>query len=329
MRTPVAFFLFNRPDLTERVFAEIAKARPPVLLLIADGPRADRPDEPARCAATRAIVERIDWDCRVLRNYAPANMGCGRRQSSGMMWIFEQIEEAIILEDDTFPDPSFFPFCEEMLARYRHDERVMHISGDNWLFGRGTVPDSYFFSRYCLSWGWASWRRAFRFYDPAIPLWPAVRETDWLDNLLLDPRAVDHWRQIFDLTHASIDNVDTWDYQWLLTIWLQNGLCALPDRNLISNLGFNRADAAHLTGGADDPRNSLATLEMPLPLRHPESMVWRRDLDQQMFDVCIRPRRRPYDVVREACVGSLPTPVRRSLSSLKAALRSAPQETTG
>src|SRR5215831_3805810 len=158
MRTPVALIIFNRPDVTERVFAEIAHARPRKLLVIADGPRFNRPGEAEKCTATRAIIDRVNWECEVLKNYSDVNLGCGGRESSAMIWIFEQAEEAIILEDDTLPQPTFFRFCEELLEKYRDDERVMHISGDNWLFGQKRISDSYFFSHYCLSWGWASWR---------------------------------------------------------------------------------------------------------------------------------------------------------------------------
>jgi hypothetical protein len=322
MHTPIAFLVFNRPDLTERVFAEIARVRPEKLLLIADGPRANRPDDLDKCAATRAIVERVDWDCEVLRNYSDVNLGCGRREASGMIWIFEQVEEAIILEDDTLPHSTFFPFCEEMLEKYRDDERVMHVSGDNWLSGQKVPPDSYSFSRYSLSWGWAGWRRAFRLYDPEIRLWPSVRDTSWLDGLLGDSRAAEYWTKVFDLTHAGIDKVDTWDYQWLFTIWLHHGLSILPAQNLISNLGFNRADAAHLKGGGADPRNNAAIEPMRFPLKHPAHMVRDSEADQMMFDQFISPLAEGslHSRVRNKVVERIPSPIRRSLSSLKSKL---------
>jgi hypothetical protein len=323
MDTPVALIVFNRPDLTKQVFDEVRRARPSKLLLIADGPRATRPTDAEKCAETRAIVERVDWPCEVLKNYSDVNLGCGLRESSGMIWIFEQVEEAIILEDDTWPHPSFFPFCEAMLDKYRDDERVMHISGDNWLVGgESPLHESYLFSRYCLSWGWASWRRAFRHYDPKMSLWPQMRDTSWLSGLLGDERAVEHWKRIFDLTHAGMKFVDTWDYQWLFTIWLHHGLSALPRVNLISNLGFAREDAAHMTGGANDPRSRSATAEMRFPLVHPKYMARDVVADQRMFDQCIAPR--PvlglYGTVRQNIVDVLPTPVRRSLSTFKARL---------
>ena len=119
LNTPVAFLIFNRPHTTQRVFAEIAKARPPKLLVVADGPRNDRPGEAELCAQTRAIIDQVDWDCEVLTHYADKNMGCKKRIASGIDWVFTQVEEAIILEDDCLPEASFFQFCEENLAPAR------------------------------------------------------------------------------------------------------------------------------------------------------------------------------------------------------------------
>src|SRR4051812_29861164 len=112
LETPVAFLIFNRPDVTEKVFEQIALARPKTLLVVADGPRT--PLEAEVCAKTRAIIDRVDWDCEVLKNYSETNMGCRLRVSSGIDWVFSQVPEAIILEDDCLPHPSFFPFCAQM-----------------------------------------------------------------------------------------------------------------------------------------------------------------------------------------------------------------------
>jgi hypothetical protein len=152
LKTPVAFLVFNRPESTIKVFEEIRRARPPRLLVAADGTRADRPGEAEKCAAVRAIIDTVDWPCEVLKNYSDVNLGCKVRVSSGLDWVFEQVEEAIILEDDCLPHPTFFRFCEELLERYRYDERVGIISGDNFLFGVRRTQDSYYFSRYAHIW---------------------------------------------------------------------------------------------------------------------------------------------------------------------------------
>ena len=156
-KSPVAFLVFNRPETTRRVFAEIAKARPRKLLLVADGPRRQLPDEHARCREVRQIVSGVDWDCEILTNYSEDNLGCVVRVSTGIDWVFTQVEDAIILEDDCLPHPTFFRFCDEMLEMYRVDDRIMTISGDNFQFGRRRWNYSYYFSRYPHIWGWATW----------------------------------------------------------------------------------------------------------------------------------------------------------------------------
>jgi hypothetical protein len=266
MQTPVALILYNRPELTARVFAAIRRAQPARLLLIADGPRSmiERPDDSERCAAARAVVNQVDWDCQVLTNYADHNLGVRQRVDSGLAWVFSRVDAAIVLEDDCLPDPTFFTFCEQMLERYLHDERVMAISGNNFLRGRYQPPASYYFSRYPLSWGWATWRRAWQRYDPAMQRWPGLRDGGWLTRLLDEPAAVRYWTYQFQKNYETREN---WDYAWIYSCWLQGGLTIAPSVNLVSNIGFH-LDATHTR----DPRSPLANLpavSIPLPLRHP------------------------------------------------------------
>jgi hypothetical protein len=264
LKTPVAFFIFNRPDTTELVFNEIAKVRPTKLLVVADGPRPSRAEDAENCAAARKIIERIDWDCEILTNYAEDNLGCKVRVSSGLNWVFEQVEEAIILEDDCLPHPSFFAFCEEMLERYRHDDRVSQIGGCNFQQGRLPEPYSYYYSIYHHIWGWASWRRAWRDYDIEMRMWPAFRDENWLQNLLPTKRSLKRWTDVFQAVYEG--RIDTWDYQWVYSSWVKGRLAITPTSNLVSNIGF-RPDATHTTQKTHEAE--IPTERMPFPLRHP------------------------------------------------------------
>ena len=268
LNTPVAFIIFNRPDTTERVFAEIARAKPPKLLVVADGPRATRQGEAEKCAATRAIVDRVDWNCEVLTNYSEVNLGCKNRVASGLDWVFEQVPEAIILEDDCLPHPTFFRYCEELLGRYRDDERIGQIGGVNFQFGRGRTDDSYYFSRYNHIWGWASWRRAWKNYDVSLTLWPLVREREALLDILGTQRQVKHWATIFQLCYDS--KIDTWDYQWTFANMINHSLTILPNVNLISNIGFGE-NATHTT--EDSQLANMAVVKMQFPLVHPAYVI--------------------------------------------------------
>ncbi len=237
VNTPVALFLFNRPDLTARVFERIAQSQPRQLLLVADGPRHEA--EATLCEQARAVVGAVSWECEVHTNFSEVNLGCKRRVSSGLDWVFSLVERAIILEDDCLPAPDFFVYCAAMLDRYKADTRIMHISGDNFVPAAQTAY-SHYFSRYFHVWGWATWRRAWQHYDVEMSHWPAARE-DVLGQCA-DAAEKRHWSRFFDA--AQRGDIDTWDVQWVLACWLQSGLAVVPRVNLISNIGF-RADATH------------------------------------------------------------------------------------
>ena len=265
MDTPVAFIIFNRPDTTERVFAEIAKAKPPKLLVVSDGPRSNREREFERVAQTREIIERVDWPCDVLTNFSDVNLGCRTRVSSGIDWIFEHVEEAIILEDDCLPETTFFRFCQEMLDRYRHDQRVGMITGDNFQFGRRYSDDSYYFSKYMHIWGWASWRdRWSGSYDVNMFHWQRVRDEGRIEDLVADKEEIGFWAETFNRVYLG--EIDTWDHQWVFANWIEGRLGVVPSVNLISNIGFG-VDATHTK--ARSPLSELPTFPMSFPLKHP------------------------------------------------------------
>jgi hypothetical protein len=264
IQSPVVFLIFNRPEQTARIFAAIRAARPARLLVVADGPRLGRAGEEELCGKTRSVIDGVDWPCHVLRNFSDVNMGCGRRVSSGLDWAFAHVEEAIILEDDCLPDPNFFPYCVELLERYRADERIMMISGDNFQNGASRTPNSYYFSQLVHCWGWATWRRAWRHYDFTMSDWRQRRRTQWINAVTKNPVMGLRWRDCFDAVMAG--KIDTWDYQWVYCIMARNGLSIVPDVNLVTNIGFG-AGATHTLTVAQ--RYIVPSRAIGFPLRHP------------------------------------------------------------
>lgn len=275
-QTPVALFGFNRPELTAQILAEIRRARPPQLLYVVDGPRSAADD--ASCEATRRLVREVDWPCKVQTNFAGSNLGCGRRVSSGLNWVFSQVEEAIILEDDCLPCPAFFAFCEAMLARYREDPKVMHISGSSFLGGAFNLNHSYCFSKYAVIWGWATWRRAWRHYDFAIPAWPDFRQRR-LRERFPDRIEARHWISRMEPIYKR-ERQDTWDYQWIFTLWACDALAVMPKENLITNIGAG-ADATHMK--KKSARANLPTGD-PGQLKHPADIEIDDAADRIIFD---------------------------------------------
>lgn len=268
---PVLFLVFNRPDTTQKVFEAIRQARPSRLYIAADGPRSERLGEAEKVQAVRDyVMNHIDWPCEVKTLFRDSNLGCRLAVSTAIDWFFENEPEGIILEDDTLPDATFFRFAEELLSRYREDERVMIISGD-YFHGSAYQPThSYFFSRHIHIWGWASWRRAWRHYDHDMAQWPTLRNTDWL--LTVGDGNQDfqrYWTRIFDVAYAG--EIDSWGYRWVFSCWAQSGLGILPNCNLVTNIGFGE-NATHTT--SSDGKFAKIPLEpMAFPLSHPENLV--------------------------------------------------------
>ena len=279
LETPVVLIIFKRPDTTEKVFEAIRQAKPPKLLVIADGSRSDKSGEAEKCAATRKIIDRVDWDCEVLKNYSEINLGCAKRVSSGLDWVFEQVPEAIILEDDCVPHPTFFRFCEELLKRYRYDERIASISGQNVQLGRNKTEYSYYFSRYPHIWGWATWRRSWQYYDFDMKLWPEIKAKNLLRNILQDPEAKKCWSEIFQSTYEYDKRIDNWDSQWTFSCWVESKLSILANVNLISNTGFGLESTN--TNNEKSPYSNLAVEAIEFPMKHPPYVI--RDTQADRF----------------------------------------------
>jgi len=274
LSTPVLFLIFNRPDTTQQVFNEIRKAKPEELFIAADGPRDNRPDDIENCKKTREIIRQVDWNCNVSTLFRDNNLGCKLAVSSAIDWFFSQVEEGIILEDDCVPDQSFFLFCQELLERYRDDKRIMMISGDNFEFGQKRMEYSYYFSRYFHIWGWATWKRAWKYYDVDMKAWPEIREKGYLNDLLFEKKIVKYWESIFNLVYEGL--INTWDYQWIFACWIQEGLSITPNKNLISNIGFD-IHSTHTVGQTVFSRIPIEI--MKFPLIHPKYII--RDIESE------------------------------------------------
>lgn len=269
MHAPVLLLIFNRPDPTAQVMEQLREAQPPQLFVSADGPRVDHPGDRERCRRAREVATRVDWDCEVHTLFRDENLGCKEAVSSAITWFFEHVEEGIILEDDCVPHSTFFPFCSRLLERYRYDERIMVISGNNFQPASRTYDGSYYFSVYNHCWGWASWRRSWSHYDGEVDAWPNLRETDWLRGWLSSESSARYWSSIFN--RVAQNEVDSWAYPWTFSCWFQHGLSILPSVNLVSNIGFG-AGATH-THDKSAEAGHLETQPMSFPMDHPEGII--------------------------------------------------------
>jgi len=243
LNTPVLLLIFNRPDTTAKVFAEIRKKKPKYLYIAADGPRENNPTDLELCKETRNIISKIDWDCKLKTLFNNKNLGCSLAPATGITWFFKHEESGVILEDDCIPSSSFFYLCEELLHKYKDDYNIMHITGanlnDDVKYGDG----SYYYSKYANVWGWATWRRAWNKFELQIT---NSDEYFKLINRIFKYKSERlFWMSRIQLIQAN--HIAAWDYQWMFSIWKENGLCLNSNYNLVENIGFGTG-ATHTKG---------------------------------------------------------------------------------
>ena len=284
MKTPILFLIFNRPDTTQKVFDVIKQIKPKYLFVAADGPRENKSGEKELCEQTKQIVlKNIDWDCEVKTLFREKNLGCGKAVSEAIGWFFESVEKGIILEDDCLPDKSFFSFCEELLEKYRYNEKIFMISGNNFLPNHPNPKESYYFSEIAHIWGWATWKRAWKKYDFFMKNLPIFLKNKEIEKKIKNKEVANYY--IDRLNDVYKKRIDTWDYQWLYTIWNFNGLSIVPKHNLISNIGFNK-DATH-TKNSNSKYSNLKTGNITFPLHHPNKIECNKLFDDYEHNILI------------------------------------------
>jgi len=268
------FLIFNRPETTAKVFEVIRACRPPKLYIAADGPRPDVAGELEKCRQAREFSLQVDWPCDVSTLFREVNLGCKHAVSTAISWFFKHEPEGIVLEDDCLPDPSFFRYCDELLAYYRDDERIFSISGSYLSGDHFQSMESYFFSRHFRVWGWASWRRAWECYDIDMRDWPRIRKSSTL-KMIGDGNVIykNYWKSEFDRAYHG--EINTWDYQWLYAHLIHGRLSILPRVNLVKNIGFG--DNATHTGDTNSLEANLTLHAMRFPLIHPDA-VYRNNI---------------------------------------------------
>jgi len=283
LNIPILFLIFNRLDTTVQVFAKIREAVPSKLYIASDGPRDNRKGEDEKVSSVREyVLKSIDWDCEVKTLFREENLGCGKAVSQSITWFFENEEMGIILEDDCLPSASFFPYCKELLEKYKDDTRIYHIAGFNPLTLTKT-PYSYYFTRIQHCWGWATWRRVWSLYNFDITDLNDFISQNKIQNLFRQKTVQDYWINIF--RDMQDHKIDTWDYQWTYTIFKNSGLCINPSKNLITNIGFN-CDATH-TLDTNSVFNNQKRYEIDI-IKHPQSLQIKTSLINKINKVVFR-----------------------------------------
>jgi len=314
LQTAVSVFFYRRPDHLRQVMAKIREAKPSVLFGVSDGPKHGNAEVEKGVQESRQIFRAaIDWPCRWELLERETNQGSYLSVSRGLDWVFERVGETIILEDDTVPDPTFFRFAAELLESYRDDPSVGAVCGNNY-----DAPEdwpgnaSYRFTRYHHSWGWGTWKRAWKFFDREEELLAELSALKKQNQMKLTRGEWAYWERCFQRTYAR--QLDAWDYRWTLSLWVQQMTCVVPRVNLVRNIGFdalgtNTVDADYADHEMHDPA------KLRFPLTPPATTRVNFTLDDRVFSSHYRVlegRRSLWEKLRDRIFGKKPVS-RRSL----------------
>lgn len=293
-KKPIVFFVYNRPEQTLKTFSIIQKYRPEVLFIIADGAKNESKDTVSiekldsiktlnnikdndNIQKVREICNAVDWPCAVQRLFRDKNYGCRESIVQGLAWVFKQAEECIILEDDCLPDITFFDFCAELLDQYRDNHKIFSIGGYRPEPLDKSNTDSYYFSKYPSTWGWATWKRTYNGFDPKLNDWSEETHKTWLSHHLGNPAFAHYWSYMLNNAKKGANH---WDYAWAYHCWQHDALSIRPSINLIQNIGFG-SDATH-TQESTHPFSQIQACPMPFPLVHASLIACSKQIDDDI-----------------------------------------------
>ena len=263
---PVLVIAFNRPDHLKTLIERLREVQPTNVFVAIDGPR-NFVDQ-GQVDECRALVQTIDWTDNLHTHFQDTNLGCGKGVTAAITWFFNNVDRGIILEDDIIPEPSFFPFCIELLDRYEHDERVFAISGCNPVppHALSNPEASYRFAQVTHVWGWATWKRSWQLFQLTIDDW--YRQMSITDFWRATGRSIPgalFWAGNFEAVRRG--DVDTWDWPMIFASMQAGQLTATSNANLVTNIGFGD-NATHTHSGEPDlmPVGEARVPSTPIPV---------------------------------------------------------------
>ncbi len=238
-KTPILLLFFNRPETTQKVFDQIKQVKPLQLFVSCDGARKGNSEDEKAIKKCKEILETIDWECEVKYNYYTDNQGCNLAVTGGISWFFKNVDKGIILEDDCLPSSYFFNFCEEMLSKYEHDNRISIISGTNFLPNSKKINYDYYFSTLTHIWGWATWKRTWDENVLNITNYQEVKTKNGFLKYKYKKLYINFFNYLFEKVAKDPHCDVTWDYRFFYHNLVNNRLSIIPAVNLVNNIGFD------------------------------------------------------------------------------------------
>ena len=267
--TPILFLTYKRFDTAKLVFDSIKYARPSKLYFASNAPKNNDFDDFNKISKVRSLVDQIDWDCEVITLFREEHLDVKQSITSSIDWFFTFEEKGIILEDDCVPSKSFYMFCQKLLNHYENDKEVYSIGGCRFLEDLNLPENEYRFSKHAYIWGWATWRRAWENYDIKMCQWPNFKNSKSFKSIFRNNIIRYYWISIFNSVYSG--RINTWDYQWVYSLWLNNGITIIPNRNLVTNIGFG--NDSNFTNDINSFEANMKSSEIKFPLIHNNNKI--------------------------------------------------------
>jgi len=261
-----------------RVFEEIKKQKPRYLYVFQDGPRESNANDTEKCALVRAIFnESLDWECELKTYFLEENLGCGKGPATAITWFFENVEQGIIFEDDCLPHEDFFSYCAELLDIYKNNNKISFIGGSSFQNGNQRGDASFYFSAgprgTC---GWATWKRTWEKFDYMLESVDDKLLIRLIKKYFKKSGQILYWQEIYETVKKDRYNESCWDYQFYCSCWKYGMLAAIPNQNLITNIGYDE-EGTH-TLGAFHPAANITTMPI-IPIKLPTKIVLDKKAD--------------------------------------------------
>lgn len=299
---PILIIAYKRTDSLLVLLKTLDNIQPEKIYIAVDAAPTDNIDDFQKNNKVKRIIEEYPFKSKVFTNFQQINLGCGEGPKKAIDWFFKSEEKGIILEDDCLPDISFFSFCKEMLCRYEFEDRIMSISGDNYLFDSVEITDSYYFTKYPNIWGWATWKRAWLKMDWEMTAYLDFLKSNKLSNYANTQEEFWYWKKTFDDVYNH--HPEYWDYQWLYSIWNNNGFGIAPAVNLVINVGFDN-ESTHTTNMPKwYDKIKLNKIET---IKHPSEIKINQKADDYLFN----------NIIQTPKANTIWSKIRRRLSTVK------------
>jgi hypothetical protein len=260
---PIALFVYNRPQHTERSVKFLKQnqlAAESRLFVFSDGAKTAADEDKVK--EVRDFIKKIDGFKSVEIVERKTNMGLADSIIAGVDQLTDTYGQVIVFEDDLISSPFTLTYFNEALNRYRNEEKVMHIGAYMYALQTDGLPESFFY-RAATSWGWATWERSWRNFEPNIDLLIAQFDHKKKNAFSIE-NSMNFWKQMKDFKKGKNNS---WAIRWYASIFLKGGLTLNPAHSLVNNIGH---DGTGIHSGMSDIYNVIIN---PTPITNFPTVV--------------------------------------------------------